>query len=127
MSHTVKSLKPTRVGPDFQKELGCIKHTVGDLQYRRLIRLHMFTNTIYKRLIHSFHCSFPPEVTSSSTKEDHSAEEHDNEGEIPGPPGQAPTGGPAAAHGGQAGGVLPAELGLGAGGQHRDLHSRGSD
>lgn len=75
----------------------------------------------------TFGCSLPPKATNSGTKEDSSAEEHDNEGEIPGPPGQAPTGGPTAAHGGQAGSVLPAELDLGAGGQHRNLYSRGSD
>lgn len=66
-------------------------------------------------------------ATSSRTKEDGSTEERDNEGEIPGPPWQAPTGGPPAPHGSQAGGLLPAELGVGAGGQHRDLYSRSSD
>lgn len=87
----------------------------------------LFSFLFKRKSLKPFHCSLPPKATSSGTKEDHSAEEHDNEGEIPGPPGQAPAGGPTAAHGGQAGGVLPAELGLGAGGQHRDLYSRGSD
>ena len=66
-------------------------------------------------------------ATSSSTKEDSATEEFGDKGEILGPPRQAPPGGPSAAHGGQAGGLLPAELGLGASGQHRDLYSRGSD
>lgn len=69
----------------------------------------------------------PFTATSSCTKEDSSTEDCDNKGEIPGPAWQAPTGGPPAPHGSQAGGLVPAELGVGASGQHRDLYSRGSD
>lgn len=65
--------------------------------------------------------------TSSRTKEDNSTEECNDEGEIPGPPRSAPAGSPPTAHGSQAGGLFPAELILGASGQHRDLYSRGSD
>lgn len=66
-------------------------------------------------------------ATSSHTKEDSSTEECNYEGEVPGPPRQTQTGGPSAAHGSQAGSLLPAELSLGESGQHRDLYSRGSD
>lgn len=68
-----------------------------------------------------------PKATSSCTKEDHSPEERDHEGEVPGPARQAPAGGAAAADGRQASRLLQAELGLGASRQHRDLHPRGAD
>lgn len=74
---------------------------------------------------------FPPttisQAPSSCTKEDSSTEERNYTGEISGPAGQTPTRGSTAAHGGQAGSLVPTELSVGASRQHRDLYSRGSD